>query len=320
MTPEEAFDFLKRSREAGRMAHAYLFEGAPRGPAGALAARVLGLLFCEGSARPCGRCRACGWLARRAHPDVLWVEPEMKSRIISVDQVRALQHRIFQTAYGGGWKACVVSAADRLGPEAANAFLKTLEEPPPESVFFLLSDSPQHLLPTVLSRCQRLSVQGEAPGPPAAWLAEILDIASSGPGGYAVTALAKADRLARLLKAVKEVVEKEEQERARTRAEIGAPEDDDVVNARSSARYREARAGLMGALLAWYRDVLAAACGAGAGALLYADRAEQAVQAARGLTYRQALENVRAVMRMHRRLEGNVPEGPVLAAEFSRIT
>ena len=81
------------------------------------------------------------------------IEPEKKSRVIAVDAVRALNHRIQTSSFAGGWKVAVIKYADRLNDQAANAFLKTLEEPPARTLLLLLTDAPQSLLPTVVSRC-----------------------------------------------------------------------------------------------------------------------------------------------------------------------
>ena len=85
---------------------------------------------------------------------MLWIEPESKSRRILIAQVRDIQHRIYKTAFAGGWKACVLVGADRMGMEAANAFLKTLEEPPSTVTIVLLTNDYDAVLPTIASRCQ----------------------------------------------------------------------------------------------------------------------------------------------------------------------
>ena len=157
MTPDSAFALLRNSFEGGRLAQAYVVAAPPRGSGSELALRLLQLIYCESADRPCGECRQCVEVAGYSHPDVLWVEPQKKSRVIAVDQIRAVEQRIYHTSFLGGWKACVLLGADRLSPGAANAFLKTLEEPPGRSIFLLLTDGPQFLLPTILSRCQRIA-------------------------------------------------------------------------------------------------------------------------------------------------------------------
>lgn len=149
---------LKRSVAGGCVAHAYLFAG-PEGVGKRLAAMaVASALNC--SARggedndPCGGCADCRTIAVGTHPNVMCVEPS--DGVIKIERVRELQEML-RLRVERGMKVVVVDGADRLHPAAANAFLKTLEEPPPGSVIILLSSRPSELLPTILSRCQRLN-------------------------------------------------------------------------------------------------------------------------------------------------------------------
>ena len=117
----------------------------------------------------CGRCPACTRIARGVHADVLVVEPG-DSGTIKVDQVREAIDRAAYRPFEGRRRVVIVDDADALVPEAQNALLKTLEEPPPASMFVLVTTRPDVLLPTVRSRCQRLRF-----GPlPAADVAAIL--------------------------------------------------------------------------------------------------------------------------------------------------
>jgi DNA polymerase-3 subunit delta' len=137
------------------MAHAYVLkENAQQQNAMALAIRTAQLLFCKEDHAPCGKCDHCRRIAARQHVDVLWIEPKSKSRQILVEDVDSLISRMQQTAYGGEWKVGIISDADRLNVAAANKLLKTLEEPPKQSMLLLLTSSPDSLLPTILSRCQ----------------------------------------------------------------------------------------------------------------------------------------------------------------------
>ena len=103
----------------------------------------------------CGRCASCTRIARGVHADVLVVQPG-DSGTIKVDQVRDAIDRAAYRPFEGKRRVVIVEAADALVPEAQNALLKTLEEPPPASVFVLVTTRPDMLLPTVRSRCQRL--------------------------------------------------------------------------------------------------------------------------------------------------------------------
>lgn len=136
--PSTALALLQRAADHGRLAHAYLLSGtAGRAVACALAARILGVSESE--------------LGR--HPDAHFVQPESKSRRIVIEQIRRLEHVLHQKALSGPRKVGILLDADRLQPEAANAFLKTLEEPPEGTHLLLATTQPEMLLDTVISRC-----------------------------------------------------------------------------------------------------------------------------------------------------------------------
>jgi DNA polymerase III subunit delta' len=321
---EEAFGLVQHALKAGRFAHAYVVEGPLRDEASALARQVLALLLCEQKPAPCGRCRACSQVANRTHPDVLWIEPQNKSRQIAVEQVRDIQARMVQTSFLGAWKACVLVGADRLGGEAANAFLKMLEEPPGRSVFLLLTDSPQFLLPTILSRCQRLAVGGEGAHQslPEEWRGPLIDLLAgrTAPNpavvGEVLSAMARAGRLAAMLKALKDLALKVERELA---AEDTTEEESETLDARASARYREWRAEIMRTLLCWYRDRLLLVSGADPALVFHAADLAALRAQVQGTSPRQALRHVAVVEEMNRQMARNLPEPLVLSYGLERL-
>ena len=148
----EVWGRFRSSFTEGRMAHAYVLKD--EGSAVSFAKRTAQLLFCKEDDAPCGVCHHCRHVAEKKHVDVLWIEPKSKSRQILVDDVDALISRMQQTAYGGEWKVGIISDADRMNVAAANKLLKTLEEPPKQSLLLLLTSSADALLPTIVSRCQ----------------------------------------------------------------------------------------------------------------------------------------------------------------------
>ena len=318
MLAETAFELIRRAFDCDRMAQAYVVAGNLRGNAGELTQRVFQLLFCRAEgARPCGTCDACRHVAEHTHADVLWIESQMKSRRISIDNIRSLQHRVLQTSFGGGWKACAIVGADRLGDEAANAFLKTLEEPPPRTLFMLLTDSPQFLLPTIVSRCQRLDLEGSEALLPEPWhsrLGEVLAGHLRRKGTIAAMATAGAiGALFEDLKAEAESVVKEDE------TEAVVDDSSDVLKARISARYREMRTGVLRGILAWYRDILLLTTGEDPGVLHYPEQLDALRGGAARLTLRQALSNVEAVQEMNRQLERSMSEQAVLAYWMARL-
>ena len=151
-------EHLLRSARAGRLVHAYLLCGA-RGCGKRTLARLLAqALFCEAAEeeRPCGVCPACKRFLSGNHPDARTLAP--KGRSIGVDDVRELMDYLSRRPYEGRWHVAIIERADKMTPSAQNALLKTLEEPPADTVFFLLTDTPGALLPTVRSRLRMVRV------------------------------------------------------------------------------------------------------------------------------------------------------------------
>ena len=150
---EHAVGILRRSLAGNRVAHAYLFEGI-EGCGKMLTARSLAeAIFC-GSPEPCGVCPPCRKMRAGHHPDLHLLEPE--KGVIKIDRIREMQKELSLRPVEAPKKICIVNQADRMNQAAANAFLKTLEEPPGSALLILLSDTPTALLSTILSRCQRL--------------------------------------------------------------------------------------------------------------------------------------------------------------------
>ena len=164
--------------------HALLLSG-PRGIGKLAFARALSqALLCEtpaseGSA--CGTCSACLWFDTGTHPDYRQVEPALveseteevaKKTTISVEQVRALADFVNISSHRGGAKVIAIEPAEALNLNAANALLKSLEEPPPGTFFLLVSHRPHQLLPTIRSRCQSILLRAPDRAVSAAWLAQ----------------------------------------------------------------------------------------------------------------------------------------------------
>lgn len=150
---------LERAIAADRMHHAYLFVG-PEGvgkfqTALALAAALNCLRRNDSEfASGCGECASCRKIASQQHPDVHVVSPD--GQTIKIDQVRSVQKSASTRPYEGRYQIIIIDQAHRMGDEAANAILKTLEEPPLSMRFALISDQPNKLLDTIRSRCQLL--------------------------------------------------------------------------------------------------------------------------------------------------------------------
>ncbi len=139
-TADEAFALLEKADANQRLAHAYLITGSEGSGARELALRLTGLIA-----------GVTGDPLK--HPDVHTAEPESKSRRIVIEQIRGMEHELQMRSLRGGRKVGIIFDADRLQEQAANAFLKTLEEPPRNTHLLLVSALPDQLLETILSRC-----------------------------------------------------------------------------------------------------------------------------------------------------------------------
>lgn len=153
-----AIHLLQQGLRAGRTPHAYLFAG-PEGVGKRTAALALAqALNCEeGMARAdgCGTCLSCRKIAKGLHPDVQVIEPA--GATMKIDQVRTLEADAALGLYEGKRKVFILDRAEKMTEQAANAILKTLEEPPGRSVLILLTTTPSALLPTIVSRCQTVT-------------------------------------------------------------------------------------------------------------------------------------------------------------------
>jgi DNA polymerase-3 subunit delta' len=151
---------LQTALRHDRIAHAYLFHGDDGIGKKLLALRFAQAINCEGDLEgdACGLCRSCVQIEARTHPDFLAVEPdrELANPQIKIEQIRELEQQIVYQPLVARKKVFLIDEADRMNLHAANALLKTLEEPPDHSVLLLISSRPSALPSTVRSRCQSL--------------------------------------------------------------------------------------------------------------------------------------------------------------------
>lgn len=149
---------LTRMLQEKRLPHALLFAGLAGIGKAVFADAYSHLLFCQTPINnaPCYKCHACRMVKGRAHPNVLWVEPEKKGSAIKVDQIRAVTEFINQSSLQGDYRVVIINPANNMNINASNALLKTLEEPSAGALLILISDLRNRLPATILSRCQRV--------------------------------------------------------------------------------------------------------------------------------------------------------------------
>lgn len=311
---ERALANFRRAAAAGRMPHALLVSGHPRGSGTQFAEGLLGLLF-PGSDP-----------ARlRQHVDIRWIEPESKSRQVRVDEIRGLIEFIALTSYAGGWKAGVILFADRLNENAQGALLKTLEEPPPNSLLLLLTDSPATLKSTIRSRAQYVEVLEEERPVEVPWLPVVMDLLRHPPRRQGAEMMAWTDRLTAPLRSLEELATAEEtarqEERVQSREDTDFTKTDKgIIEGRVAAQVKEMRAEILRIIQLWQRDVLARAQGAEAAPANFPEEAEAIAAQAQGLSFAEAAARVAVVDEVRELLEHNVREAaalPRMARAFS---
>ncbi len=324
---------LQRSLQRGRLGHAYLFSGADLTALESLARTLAKTLNCQQPQQAdgkavdcCDACPACRKIQNDTHGDVHWVRPESKSRIVSVDQMRELMREIQLKPNDAEYKVAVIVAADRLNQQAANAFLKTLEEPPSKSVLMLLTTEPGRILETILSRCLRLNFGGEGTRQwdkaTLSWLNRFGEIAGAEQksllGRYRLLDVVAA-RLAELKTAV------EEELTARSPLEKYEDVDKDLreqwekeLTAAIEAEYRRRRSDLLRGLQWWLRDVWLHTLAVGRELLSFPNTPGANLVAAR-LSPQQARDNLRVLEQTQRLLFTNVQEALALEVGLLKL-
>jgi len=269
---------LQRSLERGRLAHAYLFTGRQLDLLEALARTLAKTLNCLHPVKKsgvavdcCDRCLNCQKIEHGNHADIFWVRPESKLRQIKIGQIvrredsppRVLLDAVNLKPTESQYKFGIIVAADRMNEAAANAFLKTLEEPPPRSVLVLLTTEPQRLLETIVSRCLRLNFAGEGPQQLAPAQLEWLTTFSEAAAGAQKSLLGRyrlMDVLLRKLNAARESIEETLTASSPLDKYPDADEElrkkwEEELKAAIEAEYRRQRADFLLALQWWLRDV-----------------------------------------------------------------
>ena len=156
---EKAKRFLKRVMAEERIPHAYLFTGIPGIGKTSMAKALTMALNCHEPTDfdGCGQCPSCRQLLGGNFPDFIHIKPDGQN--IKIEQIRDLNRSLSFAPVSAKHRVCVVQQAEAMTGEAANSFLKTLEEPPPGNILILNAREPLDLLPTIVSRCQRIPFQ-----------------------------------------------------------------------------------------------------------------------------------------------------------------
>jgi DNA polymerase-3 subunit delta' len=168
---DEPKALLRGAYAAGRLPHALLIQAAEGVGGGRFALWAAQLALCTApGAAPCGSCAGCRHAAEGLHPDLVSVRRIEDSQQIRIEQVRELSAELSLTSHQGGYKAAIIDPADALNRFAANALLKTVEEPPPRTLLILVAAEPSKLPATLRSRCQRIPIRPPSRAQSLAWL------------------------------------------------------------------------------------------------------------------------------------------------------
>jgi DNA polymerase-3 subunit delta' len=313
-----ALEYLQRAHEQNRLAHAYLITGPPGSGKQRLAADLASLV--NGTPAP-------DVFSAKAR-EIFVARPESKSRRIVIEQIRDLEHALQMCALNGRRKVAIIPDADRLQPQAANAFLKTLEEPPKDSLLLLLSALPEALPETILSRCIAIPIASNREREnkhEEEKLVQLLQQTSRQQNWTVQFAYGLAQEFQRLLRAMREEVKSETDEamkRETTRykdATDGAwlEEREEHYKALTESLYLQRRGGMIETLFAWWTDVLRANNSVAQRNIPYAAK-ETAVLATRFNTA-EILKRIRSLEELRDHLGRNIHEALAIEVAFLTI-
>jgi DNA polymerase-3 subunit delta' len=256
---KSAVGFLRRAHERNRLGHAYLISGPVGSGKREVAAELASVVNGTGIEEV---------FSSKAR-EIFVAEPESKSRRILIEQIRELEHGLQMRGSEGRRKVAIIAEADRLQPQAANAFLKTLEEPPSNSLLLLLSALPEALPDTIVSRCISIPLAANGQEVATAERSELIELLR-GAAREETWGIQQAYRLSqgmqRLLAAIREQIKSEnddalkaEETRYRNSTDGAWLEDrEDYYKALTESLYIQRRATLIEVLLEFWSDVLRA--------------------------------------------------------------
>lgn len=248
-------------------------------------------------------------------------------RVITIEQMRDLIQTVQLKPGQAAMKVAVIVAADRLNVPAANAFLKTLEEPPADSILILLSPEPQRLLETIVSRCLRLNFAGESgrlrEPSLVAWVKELSEMAAAEQRSLLSRYRLLSVLLNKLNAAKAAITENLTKRSPLERYDDAEPrlreKWEDELAAAIEAEYRRQRADLLVALQWWLRDIWLETLRFSGNLLTYPELAEMVKSVARRITPEQAMENLRLLEQTQRHLASNVQEALALEVGLLKL-
>ncbi len=152
---DHVIDHFKKAMKADHLSHAYIFTGQDGIGKTLFAKEFIKALFCKNEENDsCNSCLNCIRIEKNSHPDVFWTEIEEKAKFIKIENIRNLQRSVRLSPLESDYKIFIIKEADRMNEEASNCLLKTLEEPSPNTIIILITNSIATIKETIRSRCQ----------------------------------------------------------------------------------------------------------------------------------------------------------------------
>lgn len=316
---DEAFNLLRRAYDGNRLGHAYLIIGATGSGKQRLAENLFRLV---------NRLPSSAHDVLEHHPDAHIARPESKSRRIVVEQIREMEHELHMKPSLGLRKMGVIFEADRMQIQAANAFLKTLEEPPANSLLLLLTDTPGMLLETILSRCLAVPLKAPPGVTYSVWETELLHALSQFFSGHGPRGLPEIFGLVRdfqdILGRCKNAIfdenkadwKAEEKHYKQTTDGRWLAKREEQLEAQGEARYQRQRSALIELLIAWWADVARHQAAGGASRLDLPHFAAQTAWLAQNEAPILTLERIDALEDLKTHLSQNINEPLALEVGF----
>jgi DNA polymerase-3 subunit delta' len=304
---ERVVTFLRQALQSEKMPHALLFignEGVGKRTTALALAQALNCQNRQADQDACGQCRSCRLFATGSHPDFWQISPIAPSLQIRIEQIRELRRQVGFAPLAGSWRVVLLKPAETFNVEAANAFLKTLEEPPEGNLFILTAVADRDLLPTIVSRCRRLSFSGISQAILMRELqkrqnlsveqASLVAAINCGSLGRAlkqdlVDLLSKRDQVINELKVLQQGSFGEVIQWAAERGKKGTDLDDFIILARL-----------------WYRDLLALHCQASSTQLINQDRLADLLAQQQSISFGLILERLEALTHLQLQVRANL--------------
>lgn len=302
---ESIIGHFKSSIEQGKVAHAYLIHGEKGTGKKMLAGLFAKTLQCEaGGTDPCGTCRSCIQCDSGNQPDIIWVTHE-KPTVISVDDIREqVNNDIIIKPYSSRYKIYIIPEAELMNPQAQNALLKTIEEPPEYAIIMLLTNNLDKMLPTILSRCITLNMKPVGELDMMEYLSRmgIPQAKAKFCVGFAFGNLGKAVRLA-----TSEEYNEIKHDCVQILKDINRMEIYDLIDAvKKMSKYKLDIYDYLDIMMMWYRDILMLKVSGSPDKLLFKEEYATLKQQANYISY-EGIENVlKALDKVKVRLEANV--------------